>query len=273
MGQDFSDLLVKTFKEYGEERPNELRMSNIGQPLRKLWYSVKGFRGEVLNSSTKTKFLYGHFLEHLFVFLAIEAGHTVERLQEHIEVDGIPGHLDAIIDGVLVDFKSASTFSYKKFTSGDLYSDDPFGYVAQLKGYQQGTGVDRAGWFIIDKVLGNFVFVELKGDNGYDIHERIATVKQVVKSDVPPERCYSDEPNDKTTGNRKLCVSCQYCEHKSLCWNDANDGRGLELRFYSNGPRWFTKLVKEPVLGEARRRVGNRVVTSDEFDLKEDTVV
>jgi hypothetical protein len=49
------------------------------------------------------------------------------------------GHQDAIIDGVLVDCKSASGVGFDKFKYNKLAEDDPFGYVAQLSATQQQT--------------------------------------------------------------------------------------------------------------------------------------
>lgn len=246
-GPELTAMFVRRFKEYGEARSNTLRLSNVGQPLRKLWYTVKGFTGESLTADAKVKFLYGDLIESLFIALAIEAGHTVEHSQKEVSVDGVVGHIDCVIDGVLVDVKSASTPSYKKFISGEIYGNDPFGYVAQLTGYKQALGVERAGWFIIDKTLGHFAFIGLKEESNYDLSKRIRQVRDALGSDREPEKCYSDKSNDKQ-GNRVLDVGCSYCGYKENCWRDANEGKGLIVRSYYNGPRWFTKLVKEPRL-------------------------
>lgn len=245
-----SDLFVNRFKEYGIDRPNTLRLSNIGQPLRKLWYTVKGFKQEPLTADTKVKFLLGDLVECLFAFLAKEAGHSVEFEQQEVEVDGVPGHLDYVVDGVLVDAKSCSTFSYKKFITGEIYNSDPFGYVAQLEAYRTAKGLTRAGWFIVDKTLGHFAFVELNPPVGYDVHQRIVTVKAALESDVEPAHCYAPKPVSKTdkTGNMVLDTGCSFCGFKVHCWREANNGEGLKLRQYSTGPKWFTTLVKEPNL-------------------------
>ena len=42
--------------------------------------------------------------------------------------------MDCKIDGVVTDVKSTSTFGFKKFKDGSLAFDDPFGYIAQIKG-------------------------------------------------------------------------------------------------------------------------------------------
>jgi hypothetical protein len=93
-----------------------LRLSNIGTECwRKLWYSINTpERAEPLSPAARFKFLFGDILEELLLFLGKEAGHTVEGCQDELEINGLKGHRDSIIDGRLVDCKSASTFSFKK---------------------------------------------------------------------------------------------------------------------------------------------------------------
>lgn len=253
--QAFADklgaMVVERFRRHGEERLPKLYLSNVGKPLRQLWYDLNGFKGEPLSSETKFKFLYGDLIEELFLFLAVEAGHDVSRLQERVEVDGVSGKIDAVIDGVLVDVKSCSSRSFEKFEKGTLLQDDPFGYIAQLTGYRQALGVKRAAFIAIDKVLGKICTYELSSSvKEYNVSARIALVREVIKSPTPPTRCYSPKPISKTdkSGNLVLATGCQYCSHKQECWKDSNDGQGLQLRYYSSGPKWFTLIKKEPRL-------------------------
>jgi hypothetical protein len=251
LGSELTNLFTKRFKEYGEEKKPYLRLSNIGWPLRKLWYYLNGTKGEELPVDAKVKFLYGDLLESLFIFLATQAGHTVEGLQKEVEFEGIKGRTDCIIDGVLVDVKSCSTFSYNKFVDSSLYENDPFGYVFQLKAYKEALGAQRAGWLIIDKVLGHFKFVEFKEPNlPQTFNSIVQKVKSEVVTETEPSRCYEDKlPSKKDkSGNRVLSTGCSYCQYKFHCWRDANNGQGLLTRIYSTGPKYFTLLVKEPRL-------------------------
>lgn len=86
-----------------------LRGSRIGTSCgRKQWYDTNAPESaEDMDPHTLLKFLYGNILEEIILFLAEEAGHSVEKRQATVELDGIVGH-DAIIDGTLVDVKSAS---------------------------------------------------------------------------------------------------------------------------------------------------------------------
>ena len=226
-----------------------LRMSNIGRPDRQLWYDING-KGEKekLLPATLIKFAYGDMIEQMILLYAKMAGHSVEQEQAEVEVDGIKGHIDAVIDGVLVDVKSASSFSFQKFESGALFlpGNDPFGYVAQLCGYMEATGCVRGGFLAVDKTLGKLCFCEVPSDvvRGYKVRDRIKNIKEVIASDVIPPRCYPDVPDGKS-GNMKLSTGCNYCPHKFNCWE------GLKTYYYSTGPRYLTKVLREPKVERA----------------------
>ena len=101
----------------------ELRMSVIGRPARQLWYDKhlkRDDKEEVYDPATQLKFLYGHLLEHLLLFLVDVAGHKVTDQQKKVQVEDVNGHMDCKIDGEVVDVKSASAMSFKKFKYGTL---------------------------------------------------------------------------------------------------------------------------------------------------------
>lgn len=240
----------KSLEELFHERFNSvrgkasLRMSNIGRPDRQLWYDLNG-KGvkEKLQPATLIKFAYGDMIEQMILLYAKMAGHKVEQEQAEVSLDGITGHIDAIIDGVLVDVKSASTYSFQKFENGALFEtgNDPFGYVAQICGYMEATGCERGGFLAVDKTLGKICFCEIPAHvvSAYKVRERIAHIKDVVHGEEPPPRCYAPVPDGKS-GNMKLGVGCSYCPHKFNCWDD------LKTYYYSTGPRYLTKVVKPP---------------------------
>lgn len=244
-GQAVADVVVRRLAE--TERKFSLRMSSIGKPDRKLWYEAHNQSREELPPQAKMKFLYGDILECLLLFLAAEAGHTVENQQGEVEVNGVLGHFDSTIDGALVDVKSASSQSFRKFKEGNLADDDPFGYMEQLAGYNEGVKADRAGFLVIDKTLGHVVFSEVPVDDlkALKVPERIEHLKEVVASPDIPERCYDPVP-DGESGNMKLGTNCSYCDFKFDCWKDANNGIGLRTFLYSKGPTHFTHIEKEP---------------------------
>lgn len=226
---------------------NPLRFSSMGRPNRQIWYQSRPeTQKEELTPKTYFKFLYGDVIELLILFLAKESGHAVERTQEEIEIDGVKGHIDAIIDGTVVDVKSASPFGYKKFQNNSVTEDDPFGYVQQLAGYSTVlTPGESAAWVALDKVGGDICVANLSSSviQDFDPAERIKELKAVVSSDEVPERCYSDIPDGKS-GNRKLDTACSYCPFKQECWP------GLRTFMYSGRPRFLTEVAKLPNVPE-----------------------
>ena len=75
------------------KRKRTLRMSQVGKPLRQLWYDLKEYPvNEKPLPHNQIKFLYGNILEELLLFLARAAGHTVEEEQKKVELDGVRGH-------------------------------------------------------------------------------------------------------------------------------------------------------------------------------------
>lgn len=250
------DLLRSRLKGRSPER-GTLRFSNLGKPDRQLWYAAHAESQEEMSSKTYLKFMYGDVIEALLLFLVKEAGHTVERQQEEIEVNGVKGHIDAIIDGVTVDVKSASPQSYTKFASGSLYENDPFGYIGQLSGYASVLTPDTGGAFLaMDKVHGDICLLNLGPSivTGYNVEGRIEHLKEVIDSKVAPPRCFGDEPDGKS-GNRKLVTQCSYCPFKMDCWKDANGGQGLRTFLYSGKPRFLTQVAREPDVREVTREV------------------
>jgi hypothetical protein len=245
-GEQFKQLLREKLR--GRQDNDPFRMSNLGKPDRQFWYQAKNAKAEKLSPKVYFKFLYGDVIELLILFLAKEAGHIVERTQEEIEVDGVKGHIDAIIDGTVVDLKSASPHSYKKFEKNTILEDDPFGYVAQLSSYSSVlTPGKDAAWIAFNKVSGDICITPLSNSiiQDFNVAERIAHLRAIVAKDEPPERCYDDEPDGKS-GNRKLGIACSYCPYKKQCWP------GLRTFLYSSGPRFLTKVVKVPDVPEVK---------------------
>jgi len=239
------------FNAVYEERKlrTSLRLSQIGKPLRQIWYSSKGIQGEELDGPTYIKFLYGNILEELLIGFSELAGHTVTESQKELSVSGVKGHQDARVDGVLVDFKSASNFSFNKFNINELRKKDPFGYIDQLTAYAQDKKDKAAAWVVINKQTGEIAVAHLHEMEMPDVSQKIKKVKNVVERDTPPPRCYNDIP-DGSSGNRRLDFGCVYCVYKLHCWSDANNGKGLRQFNYANGPRFFTHVSKEPNIKE-----------------------
>jgi hypothetical protein len=242
----------------GSPTRGALRFSNVGTNCdRKLWYHVNRTElSEPLHPNTRIKFLYGDILEALLLELAQCAGHTVTGTQTELVVGGIKGHRDAVIDGMVVDCKSASTYSFNKFKSHLRPEDDAFGYLWQLRSYLYASRSDpsvtekiRAAFFVIDKTTGAlFLDIHEFTDEELDqVPNHIERQKGVVSAKEVPERGYTDVEWGKS-GNRGLDVYCSYCPFKMVCWP------GLKVYGYSNGPAFLTEVKREPnvpLIGEA----------------------
>lgn len=248
---EFAENLKATLRTALRERQNlsdPLRFSALGKPDRQIWYMAQGTPSEELRPQTYFKFLIGHVLEEVLLFLAKESGHEVSHLQEEVVVEGVKGHIDAIVDGYVIDVKTASPFGYKKFKEGTLTEDDPFGYVKQLSGYTNVLTPDQGGYFLAyEKVSGEICLSPLSVSVTQDNHPepRIKHLKEVVSSQEPPPRCFSPVEDGKS-GNMKLGTECSYCPYKKACWPNAR------LFVYSNGPRWLTTVARVPDVTEIR---------------------
>ena len=227
-----------------------LRMSNIGRPLRQLWYDSRaGESNHVPSAPDQIKFLYGHILEEIVLMLARAAGHTVTDQQKDAEVEGIQGHMDAKIDGEVVDVKTASRFAFVKFQNGNLLNDDPFGYLAQLAGYEASEGTSAGGFLVINKESGQLCLYRPDDLEKPNVTEKIKYIKEALSVDSLPYRCYAPVPDGKS-GNMKLPKNCTFCPYKFECNADANNGEGLRVFKYSSGPAYLTRVVSVPRVEE-----------------------
>ena len=120
-GDNIKTHLKAALLDNRNEGRNNLRLSAIGRPDRQIWYDVNlNGKSESISSPTRIKFLYGYILEELLIALSKLAGHTVTDTQKELDIQGVKGHQDCVIDGVLVDCKSTSPRGYEKFDKGDL---------------------------------------------------------------------------------------------------------------------------------------------------------
>ena len=243
---------VLTYLTEKQSGSRGIRMSSLGKPDRQLWYELyKPELREHMPAHARIKFLYGHMLEALLLLLSKTAGHSVTDEQRVLKLDGVTGHQDAVIDGVVVDVKSASQFGFRKFRDNDITPEtDAFGYLHQIAAYSEANNNDKVAFFAIDKQSGALALCRPHKSDIPNARERIKHLRVALKDkNKPPPRCYDEEP-DGTLGNMKLSVGCSYCAYKNDCWSDANDGQGLRKFIYSKGPRWLTKVVNEPNVSE-----------------------
>ena len=237
---NLSRVITEKLSRY---RSPSLSMSCIGHPQRKL--NLELHKPIKVSGKDRLRFLYGDIIETLVLWLAKQAGHDVKWEQKEVSLDGVSGHIDAVIDDVLADLKSCSPFSYKKFSQGTLPTNDPFGYLAQLSGYKTCLKKKRAGFLAVDKVSGDMCFYEPDPDMDLpDPKEVISRARKAVKAkalDLPP--CEEPVKADKS-GNLKLGLGCKLCHYRDKCWPDAR------VFQFSTGPEYYVKVLKQPRVKE-----------------------
>jgi len=248
-GEGIKELMRTEFGRKKREDNRKLRLSNIGRTDRYLWNHFNGTDGEKLLPHTYIKFMYGHLIEEMLLFLTRMAGHTVTDEQKVCKVEGVVGHMDCKIDGVVTDVKSASSFGFKKFKDGSLVDDDSFGYIDQIKAYAHDCGETQVGWLTMDKANGHLTYLKYDLENVENeklkepIVDRVQHIKQLVEGDEPTEYCYDPVPDGKS-GNMKLAMGCSYCQFKDHCYPN------LRVFAYSYGPKYLVDVVKEPKVQE-----------------------
>ena len=242
------------------EKDGKLRMSVLGKPPRQLWYDrFSPKKTKSYDASLNIKFLYGHILEHLLLYLAELTGHKIGDQQKKVEIDNIKGHIDATVDGEVCDVKSASSFSFKKFKTGELVGDDPFGYHAQLSGYETGMGTNGGGFLVMDKSSGDVCFYKPDELAKPNVTTLIKTLQDTLKSKTPPEKCY--QLSETKGGNKSLPIGCQFCTHKWECYKDANDGKGLRVFKYSNKFVYLAEVNRQPNVEEITKNFSEELKT------------
>lgn len=245
LGSNVQDALASSF---GPQPRRRLRLSQMGPRCpRALWYSIHHPElEEQLPPYARIKYAYGHIIEHLLIGLAKAAGHDVQGEQNEVSVDGVRGHRDCVIDGCIVDVKSAATRSFLKFRDKTIAEDDPFGYLDQLDGYAVGsmddplvTTKDKAYLLAVDKQLGHLALYEhlVRPES---IRRRVADYKQIVSLATAPHCTCGTEP-DGESGNIKLDTKASYSGYKHHCFPQ------VRTFLYSSGPRYLSKVVKLPM--------------------------
>jgi len=188
----------------------------------------------------------------LALTLAKAAGHRVEGEQDELVVDGIKGHRDAVIDGCLVDVKSATSFGVAK-SRRNFEESDSFGYLDQLDGYVLGSAndplvtiKDKGYLWFIDKTLGHMHVYEhtARPDR---IRSKINRNKIIVEQSTAPA-CTCGTRERGQSGNIELDVRASYSAYKFCCFPS------LRTFLYSDGPVYLTRVAKTPDVPEVDRQ-------------------
>lgn len=225
-----------------------IRPSNVGKGLRWHYFMHKYPQlGEKFDGQRKLLFQAGHIQEAILLMYAKLAGHEVTHEQARAEINGVYGSMDCMIDGYLIDVKTTSDYSFRKFKEGTISLDnDPFGYIAQLSTYKagllaEGVEVKGQGWLAYNKNNSQLALYLIPDEELIDASDKIDNIKHVQQQEeMPAELCPGAEPKVETSGNEQMPMICEYCPFKDKCWPD------YEVYRYSNKDRYYTKIKKKP---------------------------
>ncbi len=213
IGEEVSESVVNALTP--REESTGLRMSGIGRCERAQWYGIKGYTSEPIKGDVFLTFLQGHIMEAVLLGLVELAGHTVEGKQGKHTVEGVNGAQDCIIDGELVDVKTASDWSFKNKFKDDGIKDDSFGYIKQLSGYGKTEGREKGYFLAFNKNKSTLKLCEQELEQDVDKH--ISQLKDKMNKDEPPMRVAKATTFGKD-GRERLNMVCAFCGHKENCY-------------------------------------------------------
>jgi len=237
-----TNLLLERLKPR-EPRPPRLYMSMLGDPLKRIFWYMRGVKRPDPDAADKLKFLYGDLVEELLLLLVELSGHEVTDRQKRVSIKGVNGYIDCKIDGVTVDTKSASSFGFKKFEDNTLAKDDPFGYLYQIGSYMQAQGETKGAFLAVDKESGKLCLTQVDVSETPNIADRIDEINNTLSTGELPdsEDCRLET---EANGNITLAGGCRYCHCKTKCHPN------LRAFKYSNGTKYYTHVEKLPRVEE-----------------------
>lgn len=182
----------------GEKR---LRASSLGKPAVVQAMAFLGYsEGDILDNRLRHIFHTGDVFEAFFFAMAEAGGLPVRHQQADIEFDGVPGHIDGVLetpDGpLLVELKTMSDRYYSSFTRRP---NDDRGYVTQLAVYSHALNLPAA-WVVINKGNHQVSVVTPDEDALTAARERatnvIAAIKEIKTFDDVFEKLAAPPLND-----------------------------------------------------------------------------
>ena len=134
---------------FRKEQGHYLRVSQMGKPLIVLCLNKIGYKdqGEP-NFKLRWIFLLGHIFEAYLMCVVYLLGYDIHSAQDEIEFGGVLGHIDFMVDEVVVEVK---TMSDRYFTDFCRKQNDDRGYLTQLHCYCAAKGTKRGVFLVINK--------------------------------------------------------------------------------------------------------------------------
>lgn len=181
--RDMSEAMRKQF--VFEQSSTILRLSQLGKmPAMEALARKVGIFPEPkpINHKSKLIFSLGDWFEAYCIFLMRYCGYKVHREQEEVMWNGVPGHIDCVVnDGNqdwLVEIKTTSDYYFKKCLK-TTYPDDERGYLTQLSTYSEILGLP-AVWILLNKQTHAIAILPLSNAPEKFRNQRLARAKEVI---------------------------------------------------------------------------------------------
>ena len=260
---EFKFVLEKQFKRKKEEF--KLRSSNIGKPTCQLQLEKKELQEEEINPlpyNHFTRMVLGDLSEIIVNFIIKLTDIKITGAKNKIKWDlfsgnnkypVIEGEDDIELEGRVYDIKSSSPWAYEnKWMKGfsGVANTDSFGYVDQLLSYSLSQNKKPGGWIVLNKSTGEITVVEfsmLETEQKQEVEKIKETIKFITE-DHPFKKCF-DEQNEyfykKPTGNKKLPITCSFCNFIRHCWPDAQYLPQAKSKAQNPKMIWYTEYTEE----------------------------
>jgi len=145
MSADIADKFVENFVEPAERE--EIGMSELGKPAVLLALKKLGYKEDGPTVARRMNMFWGHCFEAGLVALMRDRGYMVSHTQSLIDFMGVPGHIDLMLSGLVVEIKTMSDRYFRQFSTKP---DDERGYLTQMALYSHCS--DAPGlWLIYNK--------------------------------------------------------------------------------------------------------------------------
>lgn len=159
------------------EKPRDyIGLSSCGEHELLLCVKKLGFI-EKFSNRTKMIFFTGHLWEALIIDAMKSCGLEISGQQDTLEFHGFKGHIDAMIDEHLLEFKTMSDASFKRFIKDPTSN---MKYVFQLGVYSHCIHAGRAGWICLNKQTMELSYVPFPWELYDHVLEEVVQKSQIL---------------------------------------------------------------------------------------------
>lgn len=201
----YEEELGKTMQgTFGVQRPRaNVSISSLGYPMAFQVLNKLGLK-DPLEAVPANVFAlwFGNAVECLVMSLMDDYGVPYHSYQKDVDFHGIPGSLDFMVDGCVVDVKSMSPYYFDSWhgkNADEANPNDDRGYITQILAYRQAVGATGAAILAINKQTGRMALTpisvldeeEYERNNQYTtggaILKRATKVAEMIQADVTLE--------------------------------------------------------------------------------------